>query len=121
MGRLHGAPNRAPCVTCRGVGDTRGDTREDPAVGVLTSAGSTRPTPRASTGGNVLVPCGNSKRDEQGLSSNQDGTGGTLTVTDGTHTANIALVGQYAAEGFAIGADNGLGTLLSYNPDLLQH
>ena len=30
---------------------------------------------------------------------NQDGSGGTLTVTDGVHTANIALIGDYSAFG----------------------
>jgi len=48
--------------------------------------------------------------------ANQDGTGGTLTVTDRAHTANIVLLGDYAADGFAIAADGGLGTRLTYHP-----
>jgi hypothetical protein len=32
--------------------------------------------------------------------ANQAGTGGTLSVTDGVHTANIALLGQYDPAGF---------------------
>ena len=52
--------------------------------------------------------------------ANAEGTGGTLTVTDGTHTANIALLGQYGVEGFEIGGDDGVGTLIKYNPDLFH-
>jgi hypothetical protein len=51
---------------------------------------------------------------------NQDGTGGTLPMSDGTHTASITLVGQYAAEGFGIGADSGSGTLLTHDPHLFH-
>jgi len=50
---------------------------------------------------------------------NQAGTGGTLTVTDGAHTANIALLGQYSADGFVLGADDALGTLLMYKDHLV--
>jgi hypothetical protein len=39
--------------------------------------------------------------------ANAAGTGGTLTVNDGAHTANIALVGQYAASDFHIASDSG--------------
>src|SRR5207248_1644233 len=35
--------------------------------------------------------------------ANAEGTGGTLTVSDGTHLANIALLGQYVAAGFQTG------------------
>ena len=41
---------------------------------------------------------------------NADNTGGTLTVTDGQHTANIALLGQYLAAGFHDAGDSGTGT-----------
>jgi hypothetical protein len=34
-----------------------------------------------------------------------DASGGTLTVTDGTHTANIALLGNYMASTFAPSSD----------------
>ena len=34
--------------------------------------------------------------------ANAQGTGGTLTVSDGTHTAQIQLQGQYEAAGFAL-------------------
>jgi hypothetical protein len=38
------------------------------------------------------------------------GTGGTLSVSDGTQTANLALLGQYAAAGFATAPGQGHGT-----------
>ena len=37
---------------------------------------------------------------------NANGTGGTLTVNDGSHTANIALSGQYAAADFHLSSDS---------------
>jgi hypothetical protein len=44
----------------------------------------------------------------------QNGTssGGTLHVTDGTHTANIALLGNYMASTFAASSDGHGGTLV---------
>ena len=48
--------------------------------------------------------------------ANQDDAGGVLQVSDGAHTANIALLGQYDAAGFASAADVGAGTLMSYDP-----
>jgi hypothetical protein len=47
--------------------------------------------------------------------ANQAGTGGTLSVTDGVHTANIAFLGQYDAAGFQTEADKNTGTLISYH------
>jgi hypothetical protein len=47
--------------------------------------------------------------------ANQAGTGGTLSVTDGAHTANIALLGQYDPAGFQTEADKNTGTLISYH------
>jgi hypothetical protein len=44
--------------------------------------------------------------------------GGTLSISDGAtvgaHTVNIALLGQYSADGFTAVADDTGGTLLSY-------
>jgi autotransporter passenger strand-loop-strand repeat protein len=40
--------------------------------------------------------------------------GGTLTVTDGVHTANIALLGQYTASEFALSNDGHGGTLITF-------
>jgi len=47
--------------------------------------------------------------------ANQAGTGGTLSVTDGVHTANITLLGQYDPAGFQTEADKNTGTLISYH------
>ncbi|HZK99245.1 MAG TPA: hypothetical protein VFC47_05050, partial [Caulobacteraceae bacterium] len=43
-------------------------------------------------------------------------TGGVLTVTDGTHTARITLVGNYAADIFTVGADGTGGTTVMAGP-----
>jgi hypothetical protein len=43
-------------------------------------------------------------------------SGGTLTVTDGTHTAPIALLGQYMAASFVTSADVFGGTLVQDSP-----
>jgi hypothetical protein len=51
-----------------------------------------------------------------GFAANADGSGGTLTVSDGTHTAGIALFGQYSAAGFQVGADQNNGALVTYAP-----
>jgi hypothetical protein len=49
---------------------------------------------------------------------NQAGTGGTLSVTDGAHTMNIAL-GHYSADDFTVAADDTTGTLLSFRDHLV--
>lgn len=46
--------------------------------------------------------------------ANEQGTGGTLTVTDGVNTAQVQLLGQYDAAGFTATADAGSGTLIEY-------
>jgi hypothetical protein len=52
-----------------------------------------------------------------GFSENGAGTGGTLTVSDGAHTASIALMGQFAAAGFQQAADGGGGgSFITYTP-----
>jgi Bacterial Ig-like domain/Nidogen-like len=48
-----------------------------------------------------------------------DGSGGTLSVADGAHTANIALLGHFNPAGFQAGVDHGTGTLISYHGILL--
>ena len=45
-------------------------------------------------------------------SYSSDASGGTLTVTDGTHTANIGLLGNYMASTFATSSDGHGGTNL---------
>ncbi|MFB9984722.1 beta strand repeat-containing protein [Mesorhizobium kowhaii] len=48
--------------------------------------------------------------------ANQDGNGGTLTVSDGTHDATLHIVGAYYADSFTV-ADDGTGrTVVGYNP-----
>jgi hypothetical protein len=44
--------------------------------------------------------------------ANQNGIGGILTISDGTTTANIALVGQYNAAEFQVANDGHGGTLV---------
>jgi hypothetical protein len=46
----------------------------------------------------------------QGASYSGDTSGGTLSVTDGTHTANIALLGNYLASAFVASSDGHGGT-----------
>jgi hypothetical protein len=49
--------------------------------------------------------------------ANLAGTGGVLQISDGAHTANIGLLGQYDAAGFTSAGDGGTGTLISYDPN----
>ena len=43
-------------------------------------------------------------------------TSGTLSVTSGTHTANLLLLGQYVAGQFNLGADGNGGTVVTDPP-----
>ncbi|WP_441237400.1 beta strand repeat-containing protein [Bradyrhizobium sp. 930_D9_N1_4] len=47
--------------------------------------------------------------------ANAGNTGGTLTVTDGVHTAALQLLGQYSAADFALAADGNGGSIIT-NP-----
>ena len=47
-----------------------------------------------------------------GYSRNNNNTGGTLSVTNGTQRASIALLGSYMASSFVLEADNNGGTLV---------
>src|SRR5439155_17092802 len=49
-----------------------------------------------------------------GYAVNATGSGGTLTVSDGTHTASLALLGQYAAADFVSASDGQGGTLVTH-------
>ena len=49
---------------------------------------------------------------QQTYTENSDGTGGTLTLSDGTHTANINFVGNYVLENFTLSSDGSGGTLI---------
>jgi hypothetical protein len=48
-----------------------------------------------------------------GYSANADNSGGTLSVGDDTHMANIALLGSYMSSTFVAGSDGHGGTLVS--------
>ena len=52
----------------------------------------------------------------------QDKLSGTLTVTDGTHTANLTLLGQYSANNFSLASDGHGGTIVTdpqHHPSLV--
>ena len=49
---------------------------------------------------------------------NAQGTGGVLTVSDGTHAAQLSLLGQYSADNFNIVPDHVHGTLITVHYDL---
>jgi probable HAF family extracellular repeat protein len=51
---------------------------------------------------------------------NAGNTGGTLTASDGTNTAKIALLGQYLAAGFSDAPDSGAGSVITYTPPPAQ-
>jgi large repetitive protein len=51
-----------------------------------------------------------------GYSANSQNTGGTLTASDGTHIASIALLGQYMPSQFVKSSDGYGGTLVSDPP-----
>ncbi len=53
-----------------------------------------------------------------GYAENKSGTGGTLTLTDGTHIASIALPGNYMASSFVTESDGHGGTAISGDPSL---
>jgi hypothetical protein len=48
-----------------------------------------------------------------GYSGSADHSGGTLSVSDGTHMANIALLGSYMASSFVAASDGHGGTMIS--------
>ncbi len=49
------------------------------------------------------------------FAANSNENGGTLTVSDGTHTANIALVGTYDPNSFHLAPDHALGVVITYS------
>jgi autotransporter passenger strand-loop-strand repeat protein len=50
----------------------------------------------------------------------QSGTSGTLAVTDGTHTADITLLGQYSTANFHVSSGTQGGTIVSDPPVVTQ-
>jgi hypothetical protein len=53
-------------------------------------------------------------------SENGAGTGSTLIASDNSHAATIALLGNYIAGSFVIGADGHGGTLVKEAPQAEQ-
>jgi hypothetical protein len=51
--------------------------------------------------------------------ANTNGGGGTLSISDGAHVANIALLGQFDPAGFQAVVDHGTGTMITYHDVLL--
>jgi len=49
-------------------------------------------------------------------SENAAGGGGTLTISDGSHSLELSLVGAYSADNFSLVSDQAKGTLVSYVP-----
>jgi hypothetical protein len=47
-----------------------------------------------------------------GYSPNSNNTGGTFSLTDGTHSAKIALLGNYMASSFVTESDAHGGTMV---------
>jgi hypothetical protein len=45
---------------------------------------------------------------------NSQGTGGTLTLTDGPLAANISMTGSYTNNDFEKAMDSGTGTLIKF-------
>src|SRR5207248_95984 len=53
-----------------------------------------------------------SKRTHATFKEDKNHLSGTLTVTDGTHTANLTLLGQYSAHNFSLSSDGHGGTII---------
>ena len=87
----------------------------DPAVpnggSVQPSAASTFPRP-----GINLPDIAFGSQTTLAYSQNATGMGGTLTVSDGTNTAHILLLGQYVAGQFTSASDGHGGTLIGDPP-----
>jgi hypothetical protein len=93
----------------------------------LPTAGPSPPTAFSSAGGTVSTGLASTfPRDGVDLpdiafgahttlaySKNAVGTGGTLTVTNGHHAANIVLFGNYMAGSFVTAADGHGGTVVT--------
>ena len=44
------------------------------------------------------------------------GAFGTLTLSDGVHTASVILFGQFSASGFSASSDGSAGQVITYSP-----
>ena len=52
-----------------------------------------------------------------GYGANSDNSGGTLTVNDGVHVANLALLGSYMASSFVASSDGHGGTFIDQSQE----
>jgi hypothetical protein len=92
-------------------------------VNFLSDTGTLRLQNSASFAGTVAGLCGQDTIDladigfgansTLGYAANADHSGGTLSVGDGMHMANIALLGSYMASSFVAASDGHGGTLIS--------
>ena len=62
-----------------------------------------------------------SDRTTLGYIENGKQTGGTLTVTNGSHVADIALLGNYTAASFVIGSNGHSGSLITEATNTTSH
>jgi hypothetical protein len=53
--------------------------------------------------------------------ANSDNSGSTLTMTDSTHSTNIAVLGQYMASSFALSSNGDGGTLITNPPAIVAN
>jgi hypothetical protein len=60
------------------------------------------------------IAFGTTKKSQVSFTEAASNLSGTLTVTDGVHTASIQLLGQYTASEFATASDGNGGTLVTY-------
>ena len=62
------------------------------------------------------------KKTKVSFKEDKNNLSGTLTVTDGTHTANLTLLGQYSANDFTLASDGHGGTMVTdpqHHPSLV--
>ena len=92
------------------------DTSGSPTIGNSTTLGVTADTGTVSGfGGRGVIDLPEIAFDAQttlGNLANDNPAGGMLSVADGTHSANIALLGNYMASSFAAASDNHGGTMV---------
>jgi hypothetical protein len=76
------------------------------------------PAPSQASARRLISICRISRTESapRSLTESQTNTSGVLSVTDGTHTAQIRLLGQYAASQFAMASDGHSGTMISDMP-----
>src|SRR5258708_7623004 len=112
----------AACTWCRAGRSSRSfpaaPRRSWPTAGVrparpsAAAAAKSEPAPRRGTA--FVPPTGKKNQNAEVSYTAGINQSGTLTVTDGVHTANIALLGAYIAGNFTAASDGHGGTLITY-------